>query len=356
MLCLLDLDAFFCACEQARSPELVGVPFCVGGRPDGRGVVATASYAARSFGVHSALPSAEARRRCPDLVFVRPDITHYRAVSRTIWTALRAASPAVEQTGIDEGYLAVPQGQDPAGFARSLQGVVAEVAQVTCSLGVASVKVVAKIAADLDKPAGVTVVDPGTEAAFLAPMAVGRLPGVGPKTAARLAEAGVITIGDLATLDDGALAAVGLGAHGVELRQRARGDDRRPIVTEPPEPVQISCELTYDRNIRRYSELEREIDGLAERVAGRLQERGRAGRTMVVKLRYARGFRTITRSHSLPAAVDDSATVAAVARRLARDALIADPGHLRLIGVGVSGLCEHWQLSLFHADGEPPGG
>lgn len=346
MICLLDLDAFFCACEEARRPELRGVAFCVGGNPDGRGVVATASYAARAFGVGSALPSAEARRRCPDLVFLRPDIAHYRAVSRTIWVALRELSPAVEQTGIDEGYLAVPAGREPRSFALDLQRRVGEAAGVTCSVGIARVKVAAKIAADMNKPAGITLVPSGDEAAFLAPLPVERLPGVGPKTSGRLHAAGIASVGDLAGLDDAALAAALPGAHGADLRDRARGDDRRVIVTEPAEPVQVSRESTYDRNIRRYSELDREIDALAGQVADRLGERGRAGRTVVVKLRYARDFQTVTRSHTLPAPTQDRALITTLARRLAREALRERPGHLRLVGVGVSGLVAQWQLSL----------
>jgi DNA polymerase-4 len=346
MLCLLDLDAFFCACEETRRPELRGVAFCVGGSPDGRGVVATASYAARAFGVGSALPSAEARRRCPDLVFLRPDIAHYRAVSRGIWAALRDLSPAVEQTGIDEGYLAVPEEIEPRAFASVLQSGVHEAAGVTCSIGIARVKVAAKIAADMDKPAGVTLVPAGEEAAFLAPLPVERLPGVGPKTAGRLHAAGIATVGDLAALDDDRLAAALPGVHGADLRDRARGDDRRPIVTEPGEPVQVSRESTYDRNIRRFSDLDRELEALAEQVAERLGERGRAGPTVVVKLRYAKDFHTVTRSHTLPAPTQDGALIATLARRLAREALSSRPGHLRLVGVGVSGLVAQWQLSL----------
>jgi DNA polymerase IV len=346
MICLLDLDAFFCACEEARRPKLRGAAFCVGGSPDGRGVVATASYAARAFGVGSALPSAEARRRCPDLVFLRPDIAHYRAVSRVIWAALRDLSPAVEQTGIDEGYLAVPADRAPRAFAADLQRCVREAAGVTCSIGIARVKVAAKIAADMDKPAGVTLVSAGDEAAFLAPLPVERLPGVGPKTAGRLHAAGIATVGDLASLDDTGLAAALPGAHGADLRDRSRGDDRRVIVTEPTEPVQVSRESTYDRNIRRYSDLDREIDTLAGQVAERLGERRRAGPTVVVKLRYARDFRTITRSRTLPAPTHDRELIATLARRLAREALRERPGHLRLVGVGVSGLVAEWQLSL----------
>lgn len=358
MLCLLDLDAFFCSCEEARRPDLAGVPFCVGGNPDGRGVVATANYAARRFGIGSALPSAEARRRCPELRFLPVDMAHYRAVSRAIWAALAEVSPAVEQTGIDEGYLAVPDGADPADYAGGLQRVVREVAGVTCSVGVARVKVAAKIAADMRKPAGVVVVPAGDEAQFLAPLPVERLPGVGPKTAARLHGRDLTTIGQLAALSDEALADVFPGAVGAELRARARGDDRRPIQTEPPEPVQISRELTYDRNIRRYSDLDREVGQLAAEVSRRMAERGRAGRTIVVKLRYARDFRTITRSHTLPAATQDGALIGRVARALAREALAARPGHLRLVGVGVSGLAAQWQLTLVDpaADaGDAPG-
>jgi len=350
VLCLLDLDAFFCSCEEARRPDLVGVPFCVGGNPDGRGVVATANYAAREYGVGSALQSAEARRRCPQLLFLPVDMDHYRGVSRAIWAALAGVSSAVEQTGIDEGYLAVPGGADPADFAGRLQRVVADVAGVTCSVGVARVKVAAKIAADMRKPAGVVVVRHGDEARFLAPLPVQRLPGVGPKTAERLQARGLTTIGDLAGLTDGQLAEAFPGAVGVELRDRARGDDRRTIETEPAEPVQISRELTYDRNIRRFSDLDREVAAMAAQVSERMSERGRAGRTVVVKLRYARDFTTITRSRTLPAATQDGALIARVARGLAREALVDRPGHLRLVGVGVSSLSAQWQLTLIDPD------
>ncbi|MEQ9094541.1 MAG: DNA polymerase IV, partial [Miltoncostaeaceae bacterium] len=256
MIALLDLDAFFCACEEGRRAELRGVPFCVGGDPGGRGVVATANYAARAFGIGSAMPSAEARRRCPDLIFLRPDIAHYREVSRAVWSALGAVSPAIEQTGIDEGYLAVAS-EDPAAGAVLLQETVRESAGVTCSVGVSTIKVAAKIAADMRKPAGVTVVAAGDEAAFLAPLPVTRLPGVGPKTAERLSARGITTIGHLAGLTDDDLLEMGAGSTAVELRDRARGIDPRPIRTEPVEPVQISRESTYATDIRRYSDLHR---------------------------------------------------------------------------------------------------
>lgn len=345
MIALLDLDAFFCACEEVRRPELRGVPFCVGGDPAGRGVVATANYAARAFGIGSAMSSAEARRRCPELIFLRPDIAHYREVSRAVWSALGEVSPAVEQTGIDEGYLAVA-GDDPGGGAAVLQEAVREAAGVTCSVGVATIKVVAKIAADMRKPAGVTVVPAGQEATFLAPLPVTRLPGVGPKTAERLATRGITVIAHLAALSDDDLLEMGAGALAVELRDRARGIDPRPIRTEPVEPVQISRESTYATDIHRYSDLRRAIDDLSAQVAGRLVARGRAGRTVTVKLRYARGFRTVTRSHTLGVATQDGALIARVAWQLAHTAVREEPGHLRLVGVGVSGLAGQWQLVL----------
>lgn len=281
-----------------------------------------------------------------DLIFLRPDIAHYREMSRAIWGALRERSPAVQQTGIDEGYLALPDDAEPEAFGHRLQATVRDAAGVTCSVGVATVKVAAKIAADMHKPAGVTVVPAGTERAFLAPLPLERLPGVGPRTAARLHDLGLATIGDIAGLDDDALAAAIPGAWGPDLRDRARGDDRRPVDPEPAEPVQISRELTYRRNIRRFSDLDREIERLAGEVADRLSERGRAGRTVVVKLRYARDFRTITRSHTLPAATQDADLIGGVARGLARGALADEPGHLRLVGVGVAGLAAQWQLTL----------
>lgn len=345
MIALLDLDAFFCACEEVRRPDLRGVPFCVGGDPGGRGVVATASYAARAFGVGSAMPSAEARRRCPELLFLRPDIGHYREVSRAIWSALGEVSPAVEQTGIDEGYLAVDDA-DPARGAALLQRAVRDSAGVTCSVGVATIKVAAKIAADMHKPAGVTLVPAGGEAAFLAPLPVSRLPGVGPKTAQRLAARGIGDIAQLAALTDDDLLEMGGGAVAVELRDRARGIDPRPIRTEPVEPVQISRESTFATDIRRYSDLRRSVEDLASQVAERLLARGRAGRTVTVKLRYARGFRTVTRSHTLGAATQDAALIARVAWELAGTAVREEPGHLRLVGVGVAGLAAQWQLAF----------
>src|SRR5215831_13971389 len=205
----LDLDAFFAAVEELEDPALRTRPLIVGGDPHGRGVVATANYVARRFGIHSAMSCAEALRRCPQAVFVRPRHALYREYSRSIWKTVRGVVPTVEQTGIDEGYLDIGEvaGDFLAarGIAEAVRTAVRAATSLTCSLGVAPCKVVAKVASDARKPGGLVVVAPGREAAFLAPLAVRRLPGVGPKAEERLHAACIETIGGLATLDDDAL-------------------------------------------------------------------------------------------------------------------------------------------------------
>src|SRR5213595_3912573 len=202
----LDLDAFFAAVEELEAPELRTKPLVVAGDPHGRGVVATANYAARKFGIHSAMSCAEALRRCPHVVFVRPQHTVYREYSRTVWETIRGVVPTVERTGLDEGYLDV--GEVAADFlqarriAEAVQAAVRGATSLTCSLGVATCKVVAKVASDRRKPGGLVVVPPGREASFLAPFDVRLLPGIGPRSEERLRRAGVETIGALAALRD----------------------------------------------------------------------------------------------------------------------------------------------------------
>src|SRR5437868_7554773 len=202
----LDLDAFYAAVEELENPELRAQPLIVGGDPRGRGVVATANYVARRFGIHSAMSAAEAIRRCPQAVFVRPRHSLYREYSRHVWSTVRGVVPTVEQTGLDEGYLDI--GEVAADFlearvvAEAVQTAVRAATSLTCSLGVSTSKVVAKVASDCRKPAGLTVVPGGAEARFLAPFAVRRLPGVGPKAEERLVSSGIETIGALAGLAD----------------------------------------------------------------------------------------------------------------------------------------------------------
>ena len=328
-----------------RRPELRGAPLVVGGDPNGRGVVATANYAARRFGIRSAMSCAEALRRCPDVVFVRPDIAHYREWSGRVWDLVRELSPAVEVLGLDEGYLELPD-EDAGRAADEVRRAVGERVRLSCSLGVATCKVVAKVASDRDKPGGVTVVPAGEEAAFLAPLPLRALPGVGPRTEQRLKAAGLATVGDLAGLDDEALGRLASGRHGEDLRRRARGIDTRPVSPIPAERISISSERTFERDVSSGAELESIGRAMADRVAEALRTRGRAARTVTVKLRYT-DFQTITRGQTVPVATDDERVIWETARRLLTRARMEREGPLRLMGVGVSGLTVERQLTLF---------
>jgi DNA polymerase IV len=344
----LDLDAFFAAVEELEQPELRSKPLVVGGDPHGRGVVATANYEARKFGIHSAMSAAEALRRCPSAVFVRPRHTLYRQYSRAVWTAVREVVPTVERTGLDEGYLDVGEVASDFGRARvvaeAVQAAVRGATSLSCSLGVASSKVVAKIASDRRKPGGLTVVPAGRELDFLAPFEVRRLPGVGPRTEERLRRAGVETIGAFAALPDAELKRLLPGKLGPLLRNRARGIDPRPLETTL-EAVSISTEETFDRDIADVEQLKGEVRRMAERVAEHLEKASQAARTVTTKVRYP-DFSIRSRSTTLPVATDDGARIAELACALLDRALADRPGALRLVGVGVSGLEDHRQLAL----------
>ena len=344
MLAHLDLDAFFAAVELHRRPELRGRPLVVGGDPDRRGVVATASYAAREFGIRSAMSCAEARRRCPEVVFVPPDIATYREWSRRVWELVGRLSPRVEQIGIDEGYLLLDE--TGAQHAHNIRQAIRDEIRLSASLGVASCKVVAKIASDRDKPGGITVVPVGEEAAFLAPLPLRALPGVGPRTGERLGASGLTTIGDLAALTDDALATLMPGQVGPELRDRARGIDPRPVSDEPAERISVSMETTFDDDVTDHRILRERLDRWAEQIGSKLAADGDGVRTVAIKLRY-RDFQTITRAHTLPAPTADAASIAAVGAELLRRALDARAVPVRLLGLGVSGFCEYQQLALF---------
>ena len=227
MIAHLDIDAFFAAVEIHRRPELRGRPMVVGGDPHGRGVVATASYAARAFGIRSAMSCAEALRRCPQVVFVRPDIAHYREWSARVWELVRAMSPAVEVLGLDEGYLELPD-EGAGEAADAVRRAVAERVRLSCSLGVATCKVVAKVASDRTSPAASRSSRPARRPPSWRRCRCGRCPGIGPRTEQRLAAAGLATVGDLAALDDDGLRALAPGRMGEDLRRRARGIDPRP--------------------------------------------------------------------------------------------------------------------------------
>jgi DNA polymerase-4 len=348
ILAHLDLDAFFAAVEELEDPSLRGKPLVVGGDPHGRGVVSTANYAARAFGIHSAMSSAEALRRCPQAVFLRPRHALYRQYSRAVWETVAEIAPTIERTGLDEGYLDLaPVAHDftrARAIASAVQVSVRTRTSLTCSLGIATSKVVCKIASDRRKPGGVTVVPPGTEARFLAPLPVRVLPGVGPRAEERLHRAGIDTIGGLAALSDLELRSLLPGSVGRVLRDRARGIDPRELELDA-EPVSVSAEDTFPRDVSDREALHDEVRRMAELVAERLRGSGLAGRTVTAKLRYG-DFSIRTRSTTLPAAVDDAATIGDVACGLLDRGLRDRPGALRLVGVGVSGLSQHRQLSF----------
>ena len=344
----LDLDAFFAAVEELEDPTLRRKPLIVGGDPHGRGVVATCNYVARSFGIHSAMSCAEALRRCPQAVFVRPRHSLYKDYSREVWSTIRETVPTVEQVGIDEGYLdlgeVAPAFDDARALAEAVQAVVRSRTRLTCSLGVASSKVVAKVASDRRKPAGLTAVRPGREAAFLAPFPIRLLPGVGPRAEERFAVAGVRTIGALAALADDELVLLLRGKVGRELRDRARGVDPRPLEMSS-ERISISQEETFERDIADPERLHDELRRMAEKVAEHLRARGQVARTVTTKVRYP-DFSIRTRSTSLAVGTDDAERVGELACSLLDRALRDRSGPLRLVGVGVSGFEDHVQLSL----------
>jgi DNA polymerase-4 len=348
ILAHLDLDAFFAAVEELEDPGLRDKAVVVGGDPRSRGVVATANYAARRFGIHSAMSAAEALRRCPSAIFLRPRHALYRQYSRAVWDTIEEIVPRVERTGVDEGYLDL--GTVAADFTRArtvasaIQTAVRGKTSLTCSLGVSTSKVVCKIASDRRKPGGITVVPPGTEERFLAPLAVRLLPGVGPRAEERLRSAGIDTIGGLAALDDAALRALLPGSLGPPLRDRARGIDPRDLDLEL-EPVSVSAEDTFPRDVVDAERLHDEVRRLAELVSQRLVGAGLSGRTVTAKLRYA-DFSIRTRSTTLPAAVDEATVIGEVACGLLDRGLRDRPGALRLVGVGVSGLSPYRQLTL----------
>ena len=344
----LDLDAFFAAVEELERPELRTQPLVVGGDPHGRGVVATANYEARKYGIHSAMSCAEAARRCPHAVFVRPRHSEYSAHSRRVWEAVREVVPTVERTGLDEGYLDVGEVaatfRDGRAIGEAVQAAVRGATGLTCSLGIATCKVVAKVASDRRKPGGIVVVPPGREASFLAPFDVRVLPGVGPRSAERMRAAGVETIGRLAALGDEEIARLLPGKVGRLLRDRARGIDRRPLELAS-ESVSIGHEETFARDVADRERLHDELRRMAARVSERLAKGSQVARTVTTKVRYP-DFSIRSRSTTLPVGTDDGDRIGEIACALLDRALTDRPGALRLVGVSVSNLEEVVQLAL----------
>jgi len=350
----VDLDAFFAAVEQRDRPELRGRPVIVGGGgPHDRGVVSAASYEARVFGVRSAMPLRTAGALCPQAVFLPVDGRKYQRVSREVMTILRRFTPIVEPISIDEAFLDVHGSEalfgDGPAIARRIKDAVRGEVGLTVSVGVATTKLVAKIASDLRKPDGLVVVPPGEEAAFLAPLAIGRLWGVGEKTAAALREYGVATIGDLARLDP-ALLERRFGRHGASLADRARGIDGDRVVGEGDGAKSVGHEHTFDADTADREVIERTLLGMAEGVSRRLRSAGLRASTVTVKIRDA-SFRTITRQTTLREPTDLTEPIFDAARELARRELHGQ--RLRLVGVTASNFREREQLGLFEGPDTP---
>lgn len=349
----LDLDAFFAAVEQRDKPSLRGRPVIVGGI-GGRGVVATASYEARQYGARSAMPTAEARRRCPaGTAFLSGRFPAYRKSSAVVMQLLAELSPVVEQVSIDEAYVDLAAGGVDLSVdgvtavgRRLLDGIRERTGGLTASAGIASSKLMAKIGSELRKPAGLTVVPPGRELEVLHPLPVTVIGGVGPATAERLRTFGVQTVADLARVARADLVSILGQAHGTALHQLARAIDDRPVVTER-EAKSVSAEETFDVDVADDGTLHEELRRLAARVTERLVESGLFARTITIKARH-HDFSTVTRSSTLGHATADPATVLDVAGRLLRG--LDTTGGLRLLGVGVSGLADHAQDELRWTD------
>lgn len=351
----LDLDAFFAAVEQRDKPSLRGKPVVVGGVGT-RGVVATASYEARRYGVHSAMPTAEARRRCPHAAFLGGRFAAYHQTSQAVMAVLRELSPLVEPLSMDEAFIDL----EAAGLADHSVATVSEIGDrlkeqvfaasggLTASVGIGTSKLIAKIASDLDKPDGLVVVAPGLEADLLRPMDVTVIPGVGPATAERLRRIGVQTVAQLEnTGADELVHALGV-SHGNALHALARAEDDRPVVPER-ETKSISVEDTFETDQVGDRLLEALVDRAAAKVSERLRRAGMSGRTVTLKVRLY-DFSTHTRSSTISEPVDDSRSIARIARGLLGS--VDTSGGVRLLGVGVSGLADWVQDDLFGLEGD----
>ena len=343
----VDMDAFYASVEQRDKPELRGLPVVVGG--DNRGVVAAASYEARKFGVRSAMPMAEARRRCPSLLRVAPRMAHYQEVSAQIFAIFRDFTPLVEGLSLDEAFLDVTGSLALLGsgesIARRIKSRIREETGLTASVGVAPNKLVAKIASDLDKPDGLVVVAAGECRALLAPLPVSVIPGIGHRTLEQLQRRNILSVADLRDAADRDLEPV-FGRFTRRMRDKAAGIDDRPVSASRAEKS-ISSESTYDVDLDDRTEMERELLRLADTTSRRLRKASLQAGTVQVKIRRA-DFSTFTRQQKLGAPTSSTDRVYLVARQLLGGWLEENPGsRVRLLGVGCSGLAEAVQQDLF---------
>ncbi len=353
----LDMDAFFAAVEQRDRPQLRGQPVIIGADPKGgrgRGVVSTASYEARRFGVGSAMPISQAYRRCPQGVYLAPDMEKYARESEQIMELLGRVSDLVEPVSIDEAFLDVTASArafgDGEAIARRLKEEIRRERRLTASVGVAGSKLVAKIASDMRKPDGLVVVGPGSEASFLAPLPIRRLWGVGPKLEEQLARLGIVTIGDLATLDPARLERR-LGTHGQDLQRLARGEDEREVVATAAEAKSLGQEHTYDQDCSDPGRLRATLLSLADAVAARLRAHGLRGRTITLKYRD-QTFQTTTHARTLHEPTDSGTRLFEVAWALFGE--VHRGKKVRLLGIYASHFgAAREQLDLFASAAEP---
>jgi len=352
----IDLDAFFVSVEQVLNPKLKGKPVIVGGDPERRGVVASASYEARPFGIHAGMPSSKARRLCPQAIFIRSHFSLYKDASAKFMRILGDFSPHIEPLGFEEAYLDVTGCEEPYGSLRQLALAIKErinkELNITASVGIATCKVVAKIASALCKPDGLLEIAPGDEQAFLNPLPVAKLPGVGRKTEQALKEMGITTIGELASLPLDTVKRQ-FGATGAVLHSYAWGIDDREVEA-PGEAKSISQQLTFARDTLDRNFLEANLHSLCQEVCQELRSQNKRAKCVAIRLRYA-DFKTITRQVILKEASDVTRVVFATAQQLLNKALSQQEKPIRLIGIRISSLVgEGKQLPMFDSGTEKP--
>jgi DNA polymerase-4 len=351
----VDLDAFFCSVEELLDPSLIGVPFAVGGNTNGRGVVAAASYAARQYGVYSAMPSNQAQRLCPQLKFTHNSHHLYSEYSDKVMAVLRDYTPLFQQMSVDEAYLDLSDlRQSAESIARQIQARIDREINLSTSMGVATNKLVAKIANDFGKsrvhtgrpPHAITVIEPGKEAEFLAPLDIQCMLGIGPKTAEKLRNRGIQTIGDLAALDEKALAPF-FGNYALELKEKALGISHSRVTSEHESQKSCSNETTFNSDSVDVNFLLEILRTQAEKVGYRLRRDGLAGSVVQIKLRYS-DFTTFTRQKALGILTNLDEEIYAAAAELFLDNLVHGRP-VRLLGVGVSNLdSPHRQMGLWN--------
>lgn len=345
------MDAFYASVEQRDNPDLKGKPVVVGGGTN-RGVVAAASYEARKFGIRSAMPMAEAIRRCDHLVRVKPKMSHYKDASKTIFSIFKEFTPLVEGLSLDEAFLDVTASVklfgSPEKMAAKIKRRILDDTALTASVGVAQNKLIAKIASDLDKPDGLTIVLPDNYRERLDPLPVHVIPGIGRETLKRLDQIRVSTVRDLRLADDRDLEPI-FGRFTQKTRDRASGIDNRPVVPSREEKS-ISAEETYDQDLSRPADMNRELLRLADRTAARLRKSLLGAGTVQLKIRRA-DFSTYTRQRSIKPAANGTDQIYAVAKELLDSWLASNPGaKIRLLGVGGSNLAPAEQPDLFETD------